>query len=160
MPKLEKLSEVQRKAMLFFPCLEHDDAPWTPMKKPLSESKLAMVTTAGLHLRGDKPFSSNHEHSDPSFRVIPRGTKADNIMQSHVSLGFDRTPIMKDINITFPIDRLDELVEKGAIGSLADNNYSYMGALRDMAPIVEDTGPEVARRMKAEGVEVVLLTPT
>ncbi len=81
-------------------------------------------------------------------------------MQSHTSLGFDRTPIMKDINITFPIDRLDELVEQGAIGRLAENNYSYMGALRDMSLILEDTGPEVARRMKAEGVDVVLLTPT
>ena len=46
------------------------------------------------------------------------------------------------------------------IGSLSDNYYSYMGALRDVTGILEDSGPEVARRLKDEGVDVVLLTPT
>ena len=52
MPKLSVLSEIQRKSMLMWPCIEHDDTPWTPMAKPLSESKVALVTTAGLHVRG------------------------------------------------------------------------------------------------------------
>ena len=59
-----------------------------------------------------------------------------------------------------PVDRLQELVEQAKIGSLSDNYYSFMGALRDVTGIVKDSGPEVARRLKAEGVEVVLLTPT
>ena len=66
----------------------------------------------------------------------------------------------RDINVTFPIDRLDELQAQGKIGSLADNYYSYMGALRDVTGILENTGPEVAQHLKDDGVEVVLLTPT
>jgi D-proline reductase (dithiol) PrdB len=158
MPKLAALSEIQRKSMLMWPCVEHDDAPWTPMAKPLSESKLALVTTAGLHLRGDKPFGASG--GDTSFRVIPRTTATADIVQSHFSIGFDHTGIYRDINVTFPIDRLPELVDQSKIGSLSDNFYSFMGALRDVTGIVEESGPEVARRLKAEGVEVVLLTPT
>jgi len=158
MPKLAALSEIQRKSMLMWPCVEHDDAPWTPMAKPLSESKLALVTTAGLHLRGDKPFGASG--GDTSFRVIPRATATADIVQSHFSIGFDHTGIYRDINVTFPIDRLPELVDQSKIGSLSDNFYSFMGALRDVTGIVEESGPEVARRLKAEGVEVVLLTPT
>lgn len=166
MPKLEVLGEIQRKGMLMFPCIEHDDTPWTPMAKPLSESKLALVTTAGLHLRGDKPFISDHQGGDTSsggdtsFRVIPRSACAADILQSHTSLGFDRTGIYRDINVTFPIDRLSELVDQKKIGSLSENYYSFMGALRDVTGIIEESGPEVARRLKAEGVEVALLTPT
>ena len=130
------------------------------MAKPLSQSKLGLVTTAGLHLRTDKPFIAVHEGEDTSFRVIPRSAKADEILQSHTSIGFDHTGIYRDINVTFPIDRLQELVDQKKIGSLSDNYYSFMGALRDVSDIVENTGPEVARRLKDEGVEVVLLTPT
>ena len=160
MPKLSALSEIQRKSMLMWPCLEHDDTPWAPMAKPLSQSKLGLVTTAGLHLRTDKPFIAVHEGGDTSFRGIPRSAKADEILQSHTSIGFDHTGIYRDINVTFPIDRLQELVDQKKIGSLSDNYYSFMGALRDVSDIVENTGPEVARRLKDEGVEVVLLTPT
>ena len=67
MPKLEVLDEIMRKNMLMWPCLEHDDAPWTPMSKPLSESKVALVTTAGLHVRGDKPFIATQPGGDTSF---------------------------------------------------------------------------------------------
>ena len=160
MPKLSVLSEIQRKSMLMWPCVEHDDAPWTPMAKPLYDSKVALVTTAGLHVRGDKPFISAHNGGDTSFRIIPRGAGAADILQSHTSIGFDHTGIYRDINVTFPIDRLQEMVEQGKIGSLSDNYYSFMGALRDVTGIIEESGPEVARRLKAEGVEVVLLTPT
>ena len=77
MPKLSVLSEIQRKSMLMWPCVEHDDTPWTPMAKPLSESKVALVTTAGLHVRGDKPFIAEHtKGGDTSYRTIPRSAGA------------------------------------------------------------------------------------
>ena len=56
MPRLDQLGEIQRNHVLMFPCMEFDDTPWTPWTKKLSESKVAMVSTAGLHLRGDQPF--------------------------------------------------------------------------------------------------------
>ena len=161
MPRLELLSEVQRKMLQMFPCFEHDDAPWTPMRKPLAESKIALVTSAGLHLRSDPPFVTDHQGGgDTSYRVIPRDTDPADIIQSHVSIGFDHSGIYRDINVTFPMDRLREWQEQGVIGSLADNYYSFMGALRDPSGMVEQTGPEVARRMADEGVEAALLTPT
>ena len=161
MPRLETLSEVHRRMLQMFPCMEHDDSPWTPMRKPLSESKVAMVTSAGLHLRDDKPFISDIQGGgDSSYRVLPRCTPASDIIQSHVSIGFDHTGIYRDINVTYPTDRLEELQEQGVISSLADNYYSFMGAIRDATKLSNETGPEVARRMLDEGVEVVFLTPT
>ncbi len=159
MPRLEHMTEVQRKQALFFPSMEFTDNPWTEMRKPLSQSKVALVTSAGLHLRGAKPFVGDHEKRDQSFRVIPSSARAADIVQSHTSIGFDRTGIYKDINLAFPIDRLRELTERGAIGGLAKNFYSFMGAVTYPNRMIAETVPEVAGLMKEEGVDVVLLTP-
>ena len=67
---------------------------------------------------------------------------------------------MRDVNISYPIDRLRELVTRGELGALAPNGYSFMGAQRDLTRIANETGPEVAARLRAEGVDVALLTPT
>jgi len=156
MPRLEDLSEVVRQSYLNFPVFEHDDAPFVRLARPLAEARVALVTSAGVHLRGDRPFASG----DESFRVIPSDTAASQIVQSHSSVGFDRTAFMRDVNISFPIERLRELVGRGEIGSLATDFFSFMGAVRSPRRMERETGPEVARRLLADGVEVVLLTPT
>ena len=81
-------------------------------------------------------------------------------MQSHFSIGFDRTAIYRDLNVTFPADRLRELAAQGVIGGIAPNHYSFMGALRDCTAIAQRTGPEAAQRLRDEGVDLALLTPT
>ncbi len=131
--------------------------PWAPLRKDLSQSRLALVTTAGLHLRGDSPF--NAKEGDSSYRVIPSTATGSDFIQSHFSIGFDRTGIYRDINVTFPIDRARELLERGVIGSVAPQYYSFMGALRNPEKVLEETGPEVDQRLKDEGVDLVLLTP-
>ena len=160
MPRLEILSEVQRRMLEFFPCLEADGVPWTPLAKSLSESRIAIVTTAGLHLRDDNPFNRDHPGGESTYRVLPSDADNADIVQSHFSIGFDRTAIYRDINITYPINRMRELVNQGVVGSLGPNNYSFMGALRDCTVVAEQTGPDVAQRLKDEGVDLVFLTPT
>ena len=160
MPRLEILSEVQRRMLEFFPCMEADGVPWTPLRKPLADSTVAIVTTAGLHLRDDKPFNRDHPGGESTYRVLPADADVADVVQSHFSIGFDRTAIYRDINVTYPVDRLRELADRGVIGGVASNHYSFMGALRDCTVVAEETGPEVAQRLKAEGVDLVLLTPT
>ncbi len=109
MPRLDTLSEVSRKSLTFFPCMEFEDTPWVPLSKVLSKSKVALVSTAGLHLRNDKPFIRDDQGGDPSFRVIPSNANGADILQSHTSIGFDHTAFYRDINIAFPIDRMREL---------------------------------------------------
>ena len=160
MPRLETLSEVQRRTLEFFPCLEHDDTPWVALDKPLSQCKVALVTSAGLHLRDDQPFTRDTPGGESTYRVIPSDCDPVDVVQSHFSIGFDHTGIYRDINVTFPVDRLHELEKSGEIGGLSNDFYSFMGALRDASTVINATGPEVARLLKAEAVDIVLLTPT
>jgi D-proline reductase (dithiol) PrdB len=73
---------------------------------------------------------------------------------------FDRLPIMRDVNITYPIDRLRDLVARGEVGGLAPNGYSFMGAQRELTRIEGETGPDVARQLREDGAEVAFITPT
>ena len=156
MPRIEDLSEPQRQAVLNFPCFEYDNAPFCALRKPLSEIKLALVTTAGLHVRGDRPFTKG----DQSYRIIPSAALPKDIIQTHNSIGFDRTAMYRDVNISFPIDRVRELVERHIIGSTTKNYYSFMGAQTNPKQMMNETGPEVARLLLDEGADAALLTPT
>lgn len=156
MPRLDRLPQINRNTLITFPSQVNDTTPFTPLVKPLAACRVGIVTTAGLHQRSDKPFGP----ADQSYRVIPSDTPTGDILQSHTSIGFDRVPLMRDINISFPIDRLRELTARGEVGELAPNCYSFMGALRDVGRVDTETGPAVGRLLRAEGVDAVLITPT
>ena len=156
MPRLERLPQIVRNNLLTFPAQVNDTTPFSPLPVPLSACRLAIVTTTGLHRRDNRPFTPGEQ----GFRVIPSDTPAGDIIQSHTSIGFDRVPIMRDINISFPIDRIRELADRGEIGSVAPNYYSVMGAVREASRMESDTGPALAQRLRDEGVHAVLITPT
>lgn len=154
MPRLDRLSELARKTLLTHNVLVDDSAPWMPLSKPLSECRVALVTTGGFQLRSDRPFTNG----DQTFRVIPSDTPARNILLSHTSIGFDRSGVLRDLNLVLPMDRLRELVKAGEIGSVGPNFYSFLGAQRKYDGLIAESGPEVGRRLKAEGVDAILMT--
>ena len=156
MVRLSQLSELARKSALAHPCQINDDTPWTAPSRPLREGRLALVTTAGLHLRGDRPFVN----ADTTFRVFPTDSWPQDLVQSHVSIGFDRTAIQRDLNVVLPLDRMRELADQGAIGSLGPNVYAFMGAQRPPYDALEASGAEAGGRLRAEGVDFVFLTGT
>jgi D-proline reductase (dithiol) PrdB len=156
MPRIEDLTDVQRQTVLNFPCFEYDRAPFFPLVKPLNQVRLALVTTAGMHLRGDKTFAAG----DQGYRLIPSNAPARDIIQSHNSIGFDRTAVYRDLNVSFPIDRLRELVERRIIASTTESYFSFMGAQTNPKRILEETGPEVAQLLLKEGADAAILTPT
>jgi len=120
---------------------------------PLRERRVAIVTTSGVHARGDRPFTVGAA----DYRVISGNTPAAELIMSHVSVNFDRSGFQEDVNVVLPLDRLRELVAGGNVGSISDFHYSFMGA----APIraLEPKARELAALLKQDGVDAVLLTP-
>lgn len=115
---------------------------------------MAIISTAGLHKREDRPFT--REPGD-FYRVIPGDINSNDLVMSHVSLGFDRTGFQQDWNIAFPVDRLQELAKQKVIGSVASYHYSFMGA--DDPLRWEQAARQLAAIMKKDNVNVVLLVP-
>jgi D-proline reductase (dithiol) PrdB len=136
-----------------------EGVPWTPFTGPLSEATVAIVTTAGVHLLGQPPFDMVDKDGDPTFREIAGDTPKGEYTITHDY--YDHKDADKDINIVFPIDRLWEMKESGVIGGVADTHFGFMGHIvgPHVETLLKKTAPEVAERLKSEGVDVVLLTP-
>jgi D-proline reductase (dithiol) PrdB len=130
----------------------YDDTPLLA-GKPLGQRRVAIISTAGLHKRGDRAFRPG----DGSYRVIPADTPANELVMSHISVNFDRTGFQQDLNTVFPIDRLRELVAEGTLGSMASVHYSFMGAFPPAA--AEPHAQHLAGLLKADKVDAALLSP-
>ena len=131
-----------------------DEVPWTT-PKPLHESRVAIVTTAGLRVENDADWNAG----DQGFTLIPHD--AENLTLAHFSPNFDRVGWILDKNVVFPIDRLHEMAEEGIIGSVANTHVSFMGAQPDhtLETIRLDSGPTAAKLLADDEVDLVLLTP-
>jgi len=140
--KLEKVKELTG----------FDARPWVK-PPPLAHCRIAIVTTAGLHRIGDRPFGQRAT----DYRIIPGDTPASELVMSHQSVNFDRTGFQEDHNVAFPIDRLNELAQRQIVGSVAAYHYSFMGAtqIRDL----ETKARELAGLLKKDRVDAVLLSP-
>lgn len=120
---------------------------------PLRQCRIAIVTTAGIHRRGDRPFGPGAT----DYRIIPGDSKASDLVMSHQSVNFDRTGFQEDYNVAFPIDRLNELARRNVIASVADLHYSFMGATQIRQ--LDAKARELAGLLKDDRVDAVLLTP-
>lgn len=144
-----------RAAVADVPTPDFADVP-AATAPPLAEATVAVVTTAGLRPAGDVRL---WQPSDGSFTVLPR--PARDVQLSHFSPNFDRSGFAADLNVVYPVDRLDEMAARGEIGAVAEHNISFMGAQLDatFSTILLDTGPAAARVLLDQAVDVVLLTP-
>ncbi len=110
---------------------------------------MALLTTAGLHLRDQ----ANFDLRDTGYRIVPGESAAADLVMSHTSVNFDRTGFQQDINVVFPLDRLRKLAAAGEIGSLGDIHYALMGAGWEPAEI-EETADKIAGLLHGDALLV------
>lgn len=136
------------------PVPEFETTSFTPLTKPLSEARVAIVTSAALHRTGQERFTQG----DTGFRALDRGDRQ--LVLGHWSPNFDHTGFQLDLNVVYPIDRLEELAADGVIGDVAPRHFSFAGNQPDtVSELRLDTGPTCAAELARDSVDVVLLTP-
>ncbi len=141
----------------------YESIPWAPATRPLSECKVALVSTAGLSMKGDEPFDMEYERKRPtrgdsSFRKLDASATSETIEANHLHI--DTSYILRDINVALPLQRLAELAADGTIGSVASAHYSIMGYQgNDSSKLEQESAPAIAEAMKSEEVDLVLLAP-
>src|SRR5258708_11634131 len=150
--RLTDLPSDQAKRLAELECPNFETQPWVN-GPALSRRRVAIVSTAGLVVRGEQPFRGR----DPDYRAIPSTVAARDLLCSHISINFDRTGCQEDWNVVFPLDRLNELALEGTIGSVAATHYSF---IRATDPIqMEPYAPELPGPLKADPADPVVLSP-
>lgn len=138
------------------------EIPWTPLEKPISKCRVALLSSGGIALKTDRPFDQEGERQnpwwgDPSYRVIPLGTQAEEIKLYHLHV--DPQFAEADLNSLLPIDRLAELESMEEIGEAALSHYSIMGYNLQPIVLLNETVPAIIRSLRDEAVDVVVLVP-
>ena len=152
MTRLTDLVPAQAKRVAELECPVFQTRPWVS-GPPLSRRRIAIVSSAGLVVRGESPFRGG----DPDYRVIPAETKPEDLLCSHISVNFDRTGFQEDWNVVFPIDRLNELAADGVIGSVAKTHFSFMGATDPIQ--MEPHARKLSGQLKSDRVDAIILSP-
>jgi len=136
-----------------------DDVPFTTLKKPLAQSRITLISTGEIAIRFDPDSEDDRMEKTQVGNIysIPSAIDPDRLY-SH-SYAYDRFATnLDDLNSFFPVTRLHEAVEAGRLGGMAarlhSGHYTY-----SQRKTREKDAPELLRRLRADAVDVVLLTP-
>ncbi len=135
------------------------DSPWTLLQREVNNSRLALIATGGVHIKSQPSFNMLDPDGDPTFREIPSNTAIHDLTITHNY--YDHTNADRGINIVFPIERVQELKTAGDIGDVNHRHFSFMGHIRGrhIDTLINDVVPNVARILKNDSVDIVILTP-
>lgn len=131
--------------------------PLARLRVPLSAARLSFVSTAGVQPTGTLPFDTVHPVGDYSFRRVPSGSRASDL-EIH-QLKYPTAGAVRDLNVIFPIERLQEFVAEGVIGELTENFFSFIGYNMDAERFERTLAEEIAGAVAAERADAVLLSP-
>ncbi|HRH46852.1 MAG TPA: glycine/sarcosine/betaine reductase selenoprotein B family protein [Pyrinomonadaceae bacterium] len=136
---------------------KNDYVALAKLQKPLSESCLTFVSTAGVQPKSSLPFETAHPVGDYTFRPVPSNSKPTDL-EIH-QLKYPTVGAERDLNVIFPIERLQELVNEKIIGELTSNFFSFIGYNMDAERLERTLAEDIADAVVAEKPDVVLLAP-
>ncbi len=125
-----------------------------PIEKPLSELRVAIAASTGVHLKTDKPFILT---GDSSYRIVPGDVDYDDITITHVR--YPNQAAHQDLDVVFPLKTLREMADKNIIGEISPVNISWMGHVPRVDVLIEVTAKEIAETLEENEVDVVLMSP-
>lgn len=139
-------------------CFDQPTEP-TPLQRPVTQCRVALITTSGAYLRGSQqPFATRSPTGDDSYRVIPNATPIAEIALSHP--GYDTRRALLDLDCVFPLALLNQFQQQGKIGSVARQHYSFMGFIPQTERLLTEIAPRVAAELISDQVDLALLVPS
>ena len=134
--------------------VENDDVPWTPLSKPLNQSRVALASSSGIYLNTQRPF---HTKDDTSIREIPKTASTSDFGLNH--FGYRMDGAERDPNCVFPLEQLRKLEGEGFIGELAETAYTFMGGIYSARRVREELAPQLVEKALANDIDLFYLVP-
>jgi D-proline reductase (dithiol) PrdB len=133
--------------------VENSDVPWTPLRKPIAKSRVALISSGGLMYRDQPRF----HREDASFRRIPKDARREDLHVWH--FGYRTEDAQRDPNCVFPLERMRELERAGVIGELCDPALSFMGGIYSARKVRDELAPRIVDELKAAHADAFFLVP-
>lgn len=133
-----------------------DVVPLAPLRRPLIEARLSFVSTSGVQPKGTLPFDVVHPIGDYTFRRVPSNS-APADLEIH-QLKYPTDGAHRDLNVIFPIERLQELRDEGVVGALTSHLFSFIGYNMDPGLLERTLAEDLAQAVADEQPDLVLLS--
>ena len=136
------------------------NVPFHPLTKPLSESRVTIITTAAPFdpTRGDQGPGAAYNGAAKFYQVYDGDTaKSHDLRISHIA--YDRVHTSADdIGTYFPLAQMQRFAATGRIGAIGPR---FFGAPtnRSHRVTIETDAPEILARCKADDIDAVVLVP-
>lgn len=137
--------------------VENVYSPFTPARRALPLTNLALLSSAGAYIDGTQAFDTTSRDGDISFREIPVEVEAEDLL--YAGRGYDMTAVRQDRNAQIPIERLTEYQDNGVIGKLNDVWWSFNGFIPNARLVADQLAPQLVERLKRYEVQAALLVP-
>jgi D-proline reductase (dithiol) PrdB len=132
--------------------------PLARLAKPLKDSTVCLISSCGVHLKRDRPMEVAHPLGDFSFRRVPSDARQPDLIIHQLKYPHDDADV--DINVIFPIERIQDLAAEGVIGGLTRNFFSFIGYNMDPERFEATVAEGIARAVdEEERADVALLAP-
>lgn len=125
-----------------------------PFDKPLSELRVGIAASTGVHLRTDEPFVLT---GDSSYRIVPGDVSYEDITITHVR--YPNQAAHRDLDCVFPLQTLRNMEDKGIIGEVSPVHISWMGHVPRVDVLIEVSAKEIAEIFEENQVDLVLMSP-
>lgn len=127
-----------------------DDVPFARLTKPLAQTRIALVTTAGPPDRSNRDQRGRKQVWSGQVTAPPTTFDTD--------LAWDKEATHTDDRETFlPIDAVSKLVAEGQIASLAPRFHGAPTDYSHSKTLTHDA-PEILRRIREDGADAAILT--
>ena len=138
----------------------YSQVPFAPLAKPLSQSRVTIVTTAAPYHpdKGDQGQGAPYNAAAKFYTVYSGDTAKDHDLRiSHVAIDRKHTT-GEDPAAYFPLIALRQRATSGRIGSVAPR-FHGAPTNRSHRVTLDVDCPEIVARCKADGVDVAILVP-
>jgi glycine/betaine/sarcosine/D-proline reductase family selenoprotein B len=136
------------------------EAPFTPLRKPLKQAKVAIITTAAPYQpgKGDQGPGAAYNGSAKFYQVYSGDTSQDHDLRiSHI--GYDRAhTTATDSNTWFPLPALRRAAASGRIAAVAPR-FHGAPTNRSHRVTIETDAPELLARVREDGADAVIVVP-
>lgn len=135
------------------------EPPWAEPPVAMSAVRVALVTTAGLHRRGDAPFRTMDQPlGDTTFRIVSASTVADDLDLRATYV--DQRHIPRDPEVALPLRALDALHRAGICGPPSPRHASFSGGIVRPFPGLEQSAAALFDLFSEDGAGAAILIPS
>ena len=131
--------------------------PQAKLAKPLSQSRLTLISSCGVHLKSDAPLDVCHPFGDFRFLRVPSAAKHEDLIIHQLKYPHDDADL--DVNVIFPSERLQAIQAEGIVGTLSANLFSVIGYNMDPDKLERTVAAGIADAVEEERADCALLAP-